>query len=331
VANLLVHIELEATTPTPNSLAALGVGRRLASQLGANLIAVIPSAAREPVEAQAIGDTLSRRGADRLLWITHPALESTALYGTRADALQTACIRYPAQLILLPASAASRDIGPRLALDVGGHFAGDVSLVFEGGPPRYRYRAQHRRRVHEQELLTAPRPLLLALTEAEHTAVDAPQGDGGAAVTRIELDATSAPFESIVATPSRGGSRRLTLGAGGGLTARGFELLRELAQLTNAEVVASPGACDCGLAPADLRIGLGARPIDSEIYLLFASSGAEGHLAALAAHTMLFAVDSNPSAPIFEVADFGLVADAEQTIEQLITRFRAEDSAPTEG
>ena len=130
MANILVFIELEQADTAPDggdgeerivraraseaSLHALWVGRRVASQLGATLYAMLPCVAPPCYGEDDIIAVLSRHGADKVVLTTSPSLAPPALYATHAEATFAACDRFPPQLVLFP-QPAGRELGPRVA------------------------------------------------------------------------------------------------------------------------------------------------------------------------------------------------------------------------
>jgi electron transfer flavoprotein alpha subunit len=73
-----------------------------------------------------------------------------------------------------------------------------------------------------------------------------------------------------------------------------------------------------GIAPARREVGLGARHVAPQLYVVVGASGSAGHLAAVAADAEIIAIDANPDAPIFKVASYGLVGDLAELVPALI-------------
>lgn len=330
MANALVYIELVDGAATRASLQALNHGRHVASQLGATLYAIVPCAAPPGYGEDDIVAVLSRHGADKVVLVTNPQLAAPVLHATHGLALRTSCDQFPPQLVLLPASAGGRDIGPRLALELDGYYAGDVSIgAGEGGQPSFSRVVFRRRLRGHQALAEAGRPLVLSLAPSD---LD-PRELG---IDEAEVVVVQAP------TDERAGLRlisdkaatqtRLMIGGGAGLGADEFALLAQLAERLDAPLLASGSACAAGLAEERDKAGLDGRTVEADIYLAVGLSGSERHLASLAPNTRVLAINADPEAPIGRVAEAFWVADAGEALRELLGLLdkRAAPSEPSE-
>lgn len=308
MANAVVYIELEEGIATRDSLVALNRGRAVATRLGATLYAVVPCAALPTYEQDDIVAVLSRHGADKVALITNPQLASPPLFATHENALRTTCDELSPQLVLLPAGCGGRDIGPRLALQLDGYFVGDASLS-DGPVPRVAHHAFRGRYRAEAPLVDAPRPLVIAL--APDPLTPGVLTNDEAEVVVLQAASLERAALRVLEAARREGT--VMLGGGAGLSKQGFELLRQLAERLGAQAIATSTACARGLAPAELGID-GAAAVDAEIYVAFGVSGSEEHLMSIAPHTVVVAVNADPGAPIFDIASYGVVADADDTL-----------------
>ncbi|MBN2191526.1 MAG: electron transfer flavoprotein subunit alpha/FixB family protein [Polyangiaceae bacterium] len=270
-------------------------------------------------------DAATGFGADRVLVVDHPALADGAL-----EALSPTVARVAKDhgLTLATASSFGKDLLPRIAARLDAGYVADCSEVTAEGSGLVFRRAIFAGNAWEQSRIETPRGVV-GVRQSEVTPLEpsstraspvttVPYEPPGAARQRVEVLA----FEPVVSERPDLADARAIVAGGRMLRERFFELLEPLASELGAAIGATRAACDGGWAPQDLQIGQTGKIVAPDLYVAVGISGAIQHVAGIRQARVIVAIDRDPEAPIFELADYGLVADFEVAIPEL-TRLLA--------
>lgn len=319
---MLVHIETEGPAPLEASLGVLGEGRRIATTLGAALHAYVQ--VEEGDDLTAIVRTLGLAGADKVQISRGRRGAGPPIWATHGPAMLAVCDQLRPVLVLLAADEAGADIAPRLAAGLSAAFVAEP--VIECGPrgevvfSRAVFGATHRRRLAaedlEQTVVATLLPRLcrpaLGHDEAEAHVVDGPPMDQAIAYVDGRPDPTA----------FLGHARILVLAGAGVRSFETFGLIESLAAVLGAEVAATNTLCQRGIATADREIGVGVRRVAPDLLVACGASGSSASLGAIAGDTEIIAINRDPDAPIFRVANYGLVGDLDTVLPELIAALR---------
>lgn len=265
-------------------------------------------------------------GADVVVVVEHPALErynAEAFTTAAADRLKSKAYR----AAFFAASAQGRDLAPRVAARLGLPLASDVTdFEIQGDAvlaqhPGYTGKVNVTLRITGSPAILSLRPGALPAVEAAHTAQverAAPAGDPGAArVVVTELARQTATTLDLGEAP-------VIVSGGRGLRApEHFKLVEDLAAaFGNAAVGATRAVTDDGWRPATDQIGQTGRVVSPDLYVAVGISGAIQHLAGMRTSRTIVAINKDKDAPIFKVADYGIVGDLFEVVPRLAEEVR---------
>jgi electron transfer flavoprotein alpha subunit len=270
-------------------------------------------------------DQLGRFGADRVIVLKHPGLQR---YAPEAFARATAGLarsgRYP--VVLFPASATGRDFAPRVAVQLGVPLASDVTDVALDGEAVLATRPVYAGKALLKVKITA-RPAVLSLRPGVFTPVERP---GAGAVESPSLaNADSRVVVREVKAAAAGtldvGEAPIVVSGGRGLREpANFKLLEDLAQAFGgkAAVGASRAVVDAGWRPHADQVGQTGKTVSPTLYVAVGVSGAIQHLAGMRTSKVIVAINRDKDAPIFKVADYGIVGDLFEIVPKLTEEIR---------
>ncbi|MCG3180308.1 MAG: Caffeyl-CoA reductase-Etf complex subunit CarE [Phycisphaerae bacterium] len=267
-------------------------------------------------------------GADRVLTVSDPRL---AKYCTLAytAVLAAAARATGATLVIGPTTTMTRDLFSRAAARLGAAAAHGCSAAkIENGclvveHPVYTAKAM------AEVALAADRPNLV--TFRNNTFANPTPGAGGGMVEPLAVELTDADLAGQVSEVTMTGHGEVELTAADVVVSGGrslkesanFAMLAELAAVLGGAVGASRAATDGGMAPHSQQVGLTGKTVSPRLYIACGISGAVQHLAGMKDSGTIVAINTDKDAPIFEVADYGVVGDLFQVVPALTAALKS--------
>ncbi|PCN43297.1 electron transfer flavoprotein subunit alpha [Brevibacillus laterosporus] len=273
-------------------------------------------------DADTYANALGEYGATSLYAVKNATLDQYA-----PDAYAQAVVKVIQEVnpdaIVAGHTAIGRDIAPRVAARLGLGLISDVTNV-EAGPvftrPIYAGKAFQKRIFSDNKIFATIRPNNIALGEAKV----------GQSATVIAVDVELKDLRSVIKEVVRKTSGKVDLseakviiaGGRGVKSKEGFQPLEELAEVLGAAVGASRGACDADYCDYALQIGQTGKVVTPDLYIACGISGAIQHLAGMSNSKVIVAINKDPEAPIFQVADYGIVGDLFEVVPLLTEEFK---------
>jgi electron transfer flavoprotein alpha subunit len=324
MADILVVVEHQEGAFRKTTLSTLTAAKTLSGLIGGEVDALVLGQG-----VQAVADTVAAHGV-RAVLLGESELFARYLAVAYAPAVAQVAREKGYGAVLAPASTFGKDFMPRLSGLLDAPLASDVSgFSKEGDSLRVQRPMYAGNAIATVELVGSP-----LLFTVRQTAFDpAPKSDAKAPVERVSLaaDPGGTVFVGREETKSERPElteARVVVSAGRGIKSpENFKLVEELADLFQAAIGATRATVDAGWAPNDWQVGQTGKIVAPELYFALGISGAIQHLAGMKDSKVIVAINKDEEAPIFQVADYGLVADLFKAVPALIAELRKLKSA----
>src|SRR5512139_3715061 len=314
MADILVVVEHQEGVFKKNTLSAITAAKAMAGLVGGGVDALVVGNG-----AGAAADAVAGTGVRKVL-LCEGASFAKYLAVTYAQAVAQVVRERGYGAVFAPASTFGKDFMPRLSGLLDAPLASDiVGLEKEGNELRVK------------------RPMYAGnavLFTVRQTAFDpAPAGGAKAPVEKVSAsaDAGGTAYVSLQETRSERPElteARVIVSAGRGIKAQeNFKMVEELADTLSAAIGASRAAVDAGWAPNDWQVGQTGKIVAPELYIALGISGAIQHLAGMKDSKVIVAINKDEEAPIFQVADYGLVGDLFKAVPELVAELKKRKSA----
>jgi len=305
------------------SLELLSEGRKLADQTGEPLVGVVLGE-----NVAGLAEQIAGYGADKVI-IAEDAKLTDYTTGAYTSVLNQLIRKEEPQAVLLGNTAIGKDLAPRLAQRIGVGLASDCTGI-EVDPEKF---FTFKRPIYAGKAFafvgTESRPVL-ATIRPNTFPVAQPDASRQAEVVKAEVGIDPADLRAIVKEVAIAASKRPELTeaniiVSGGRGMKGPEnyvILEELADVIGAAVGASRAAVDAGWREHKYQVGQTGKTVSPTLYIACGISGAIQHLAGMGSSKVIVAINKDPEANIFNVADYGIVGDLFEVVPLLTQEFK---------
>lgn len=291
-----------------------------ATQLNADVVALVIGH-----NVSSIAPSLGGYGASKTVVVEDPSLE---LYSPTAYAAVIADVAKAesAELLFLPASALGKDVAPRVAVKLQAGLASDCTMITVNSGavtatrPVYAGKGLVDVAVKTPVKIFTLRPNVF--TAGESTGTDAAVGKKTVTLTETDF---SVVVKEVKQSSGKKDVAEADIVVSGGRGLKGpehFAMIEELAGALNGAVGASRAVVDAGWRPHDEQVGQTGKTVSPSLYIAVAISGAVQHLAGMSSSKCIVAVNKDKDAPIFSVADYGIVGDAFEVVPALTAEVK---------
>ena len=319
------------------ALELLGKGKELAAKLETEVTAVLIG-----YNVKNLADKLAEYGADKVILVDDPELET---YRTEpyAHALASVIEKYKPEIVLVGATAIGRDLGPTVSARVKTGLTADCTVLEIGDFPLNAIPGQEQK--HNQLLMTRPafggntiatiacpdnRPQMATVRPGVMQKI-APIAGAKAVIEEYNPGFTpnnkyvtiKEVVKAVSDTVDIMDAKILVSGGRGVGSAENFKILEDLAEVLGGTVSCSRAVVDNGWKPKDLQVGQTGKTVRPQIYFAIGISGAIQHVAGMEESDLIVAINKDETAPIFDVADYGIVGDLNKVVPALTEQLEA--------
>ena len=323
------------------ALELVGKGKDLAKDLGTEVTAVLIGS-----DVMSLTKELAEYGADRIIVVDDPELKE---YRTEpyAHALAEVIKKYKPEIMLVGATAIGRDLGPRVSARIHTGLTADSTQLEIGDFPINPIPG--REQLHNQLLMTRPafggntiatiacpnfRPQMATVRPGVMQKAERVEGaqavieefnpgfvPNNKYVEILDIVKAVSDVEDIM------DAKILVSGGRGVGSAENFKLLDDLAEALGGTVSCSRAVVDAGWKSKDLQVGQTGKTVRPHVYFAIGISGAIQHLAGMEESDIIIAINKDETAPIFDVADYGIVGDLNKILPALTEKIKEAKAA----
>ncbi len=322
--DVYVFIEQREGKVQSVALELLGKARELAANLNQSVVALLLGSGIAS-ESQ----MLIEYGADRVICVDSPELKHY-LTEQYTQALHQICQEHLPSILLIGASTIGRDLAPRLSARLSTGLTADCTkLEISDGGELLMTRPAFGGNLMATIICNEHRPQMSTVRPGVMQKIEREVGRAGQIIEfNVQFNSKKFRVELLEDVKEDKGlidisEAKILISGGRGVGgAAGFESLRELATTLGAEISASRALVDAGIATHDRQVGQTGKTVRPDLYLALGISGAIQHLAGMEESDFIIAINKDKFAPIFQVADLGIVGDLSKILPLLTQRLQ---------
>ena len=313
MGNILTFCEVTDNQLRVSSKAAISISRDLASHHGGDVILLLIGKGTTNAQQDACNY------GNQVIVVDDPNLE-TYTAETYAPIIEAIAKKNNVNSIVATATSVGKDVMPRIAIKMQSGLASDISAVVD--------KDQFKRPVlagNAYATIQVSSPIMCVTVRQSEVdpaqPLPSPTSDivNESAGTLSPIDASVLRIENSVSErPDLNEATIIVSGGRGMKNAENFSHIEKLCDLLGAAMGASRAATDAGFVPSDLQIGQTGKAVAPNLYIAIAISGAIQHLAGMKNSKFIVAINKDAEAPIFQIADYGLVATWEEALPLLM-------------
>jgi electron transfer flavoprotein alpha subunit len=325
MSGVLVVVEVRNAALSRACLEAIAAGQHLAKQLGLTCSAAVLGEGVAPVV-----DELRTKSLASILAVEHPLLRQYTADGY-VSALEQVIRKATPAYALFPHTYQVRDFAPALATRFSAVLISDV-IAIQPGPAFVRQLFQGKLNADYQPSGSGPCFVSVQAGSFRADAIEA--ASTSATVEDLSVDLTPAQIRTTPSEPFRESAHTVDLASAPVIVSVGrgireqehIALVQALADALGAELAASRPICDAGWLPMERQVGSSGQTVSPKLYLAVGISGAIQHLVGMKGSKAVIAINKDENAPIFEVADYGVVGDLFEIVPALTKAILAAKS-----
>ncbi len=313
---VLVIMEQRGGVWNRMSFETLAAAQQLASELGQTATAAVPGG-----DVDALAKELADRKLDAVYAVEHALLAEYTSDGYAA-ALEQLIRKLQPSYVLFPHTYQVRDYAPKLATRFEQALIGDVVGIKDGKNPIF-VRQFFQGKLQGDVKPGGPAPYFVSIQAGAYRPEQAQAGTARMECFNPALDASAIrqrpeePFRESAGVVDLTGAE-LIVAVGRGIKDKdNIPMIEQLARELGAEVAATRPVCDNGWLPPERQVGSSGQTVSPKVYVAVGISGAIQHLVGMKGSKAIVAINKDAEAPIFEVADYGIVGDLFEVVPAL--------------